>query len=158
MVHPLIGIHATLGELGIFSLVWVFIELINPDKQRLKRAKIGAFLAVIFFILSWLSGGYYYTVYYGEHVKPLIKEGPTPWAHGIVMETKEHIYLFIPFLSFTIFSLINFYNERITKEKNLKKSLLLLIGLAILSGFAMALFGYIISTGFRAALEVMHIG
>src|SRR3990167_655172 len=98
MVNSLVGIHAAFGELGIFAFLWAFVELINPTQQRVKRAKIAAMIGVIFFFLSWFVGGFYYVSFYGSNVKPLIKEGPMPWAHSIFTETKEHVFLFLPFL------------------------------------------------------------
>src|SRR3989344_6181175 len=113
MVHPLIGIHAFLGEAGIIAFLWVFIELLNPVSSGVKRAKLAALLGVIFLFLSWFTGGFYYVKYYGTNVKPIIKEGPQPWAHGIFMETKEHIFLFLPFLSLLTYSLIKKYEKQI---------------------------------------------
>lgn len=102
MAHPLIGIHAALGEIGVGAFLWVFVELLNPSEERIKRAKKIALLGALLFLLSWIAGGYYYVEFYGDQVKPLIKEGPFPWAHAIVMETKEHVFLFLPFLSLSI--------------------------------------------------------
>ena len=106
MPHFLIGTHAILGEIGIAAFLWVFIEMLNPTPNRLKRAKIAAFLGVVFFFASWIIGGYYYVEYYGDLVKPIIKEGPQPWAHLIFTETKEHVFLFLPFLSIFAYTLI----------------------------------------------------
>ena len=154
MPHPLIGLHATLGEIGIFAFLWVFVELLNPSELRIKRAKIASLIGLTFFILSWIIGGYYYVSFYGTDVKPVIKEGPQPWAHSIVMEAKEHIFLFLPFLAVIASLLI--MNVRVNETKKLK-SILKLSALIIITGFMMALMGYVISTGFRGALEVMHI-
>ena len=154
MPHPLIGLHATLGEIGIFAFLLVFVELLNPSELRIKRAKIASLIGLTFFILSWIIGGYYYVSFYGTDVKPVIKEGPQPWAHSIVMEAKEHIFLFLPFLAVIASLLI--MNVRVNETKKLK-SILKLSALIIITGFMMALMGYVISTGFRGALEVMHI-
>ncbi len=158
MVHPLIGLHATLGELGVFAFLWMFVELLNPDEQRLRRAKIASFFGVIFLVASWLTGGYYYVVHYGEHIKPVIKEGPAPWAHGIVMEAKEHIFLFLPFLAIVIYAIVHSIGGLLIKDRALRKSVLTLVALTVLIGLGMALMGYTVSTGFRVALEAMHIG
>lgn len=153
MVHPLIGIHAALGELGVFAFVWVLVELLNPTPERVRRAKIAALVGVIVFLVSWLAGGYYYVTYYGPNVKPLIKEGPQPWAHSVMMETKEHVFLFLPFLSLLVYRLIGRYTKELLKDKNIKRSVLALCILIVFIGLAMAGMGYLISTGARAALE-----
>ncbi len=155
MVNPLVGIHAALGELGIFTFLWILVELMNPTNTRIKRAKIAAILGVIFIFSSWLAGGYYYLNYYGDNVKPLIKEGPNPWAHLIFTETKEHIFLFIPFLSILVLGLI--YKNNLLKNNSARKSIIIISALIILLGFAMAAMGYIISTGARTALEAKVI-
>jgi len=153
MVHPLIGAHAALGELAVFAFLWVFVELLNPTEQRIKRAKLAASLGVLFFFLSWFLGGYYYVEFYGSDVKPIIKEGPNPWAHGIFMETKEHVFLFLPFLSLAALGFIYKSGDNLIKKRNEKIAVLLLCSLIVLMGLSMAAMGYIISTGFRIALE-----
>lgn len=155
MVNPLVGIHAALGELGIFTFLWILVELINPTSTRIKRAKIAAILGVILMFSSWLVGGYYYLNYYGDNVKPLIKEGPNPWAHLIFTETKEHVFLFIPFLSILVLGLI--YKNNLLKNNSARKSAIIISALIIILGLAMAAMGYLISTGARTALEAKVI-
>jgi hypothetical protein len=150
MANPLIGIHAGLGEFGIFVFLWMFVELLNPTAARIKRAKIACVIGLILIILSWLAGGYYYVNIYGPEVKPLIKEGPAPWAHLVFTETKEHIFLFIPILSMLITTIL--FKADMNKAR---KSILMLLGLTILLGLSMAGMGYIISTGARTALEAL---
>ncbi len=153
MVHPLIGIHAALGEISLVAFVWVFIELLNPSLPRIKRAKIVALLGVIFLCLSWFAGGYYYIIHYGPHVKPIIKEGPAPYAHGIVMETKEHTFLFLPFLMILTTGLLIYYNTDLMKNNQARKAILALCITIIILGVLMAGMGYLISTSARYALE-----
>jgi len=153
MVHPLIGAHAFLGELGIASFLWVFIELLNPDKKRVQRAKIAALLGTIFIFASWLAGGYYYVQFYGDAVKPIIKAGPQPWAHSIFTEIKEHVFLFLPFLSLLTFYTIKRYEKEIIKNNKVKRAVLLLSIIIIIIGAMMAGMGYLISSGARTALE-----
>ena len=142
----LIGLHAFIGELGIASFIWVFVEMLKPDAKRIKRAKIAAILGVLFFLASWFFGGYYYLNDYGDGVKQIIKAGPQPWAHKIFTETKEHVFLFLPFLSLLTYSLILRFEKCI--------SILIMSLTIIVIGALMALMGYLISTGFRTALEV----
>lgn len=153
MANLLVGIHAALGEFGIFAFLWVLIELLNPTEQRIKRAKIAAVIGVILLFLSWLVGGYYYVSYYGANVKSIIKSGPEPWAHSVFMETKEHVFLFLPFLSMLTVAMIYQYNKKLLKDDKARKSIILLSGLIVLFGLAMAGMGYIISSGARTSLE-----
>jgi hypothetical protein len=154
MVDPLVGIHAGIGELGIFAFIWVFVEIISPTKERLKRAKKAAMIGVILLFASWLTGGFYYVTVYGSEVKPIIKEGPQPWAHLVFTETKEHIFIFLPFLAVLSYGLLIEYEKEILRNRKIRKSIIILVGLIILMGLSMAGMGYIISTGARSALEV----
>ncbi len=153
MESLLIGIHAGLGELGVFAFLWAFIEFLNPTARRLKRAEIAVLLGVIFFFAAWVVGGYYYIEFYGAGVKPLIKAGPLPWAHSIIMETKEHVFLFLPFLSLLSLGLLRKFRNDLLENNTIRKALLWLLGIIVLIGFAMAGLGYVISTGLRRALE-----
>ncbi|MBC8500397.1 MAG: hypothetical protein ISS25_03760 [Nanoarchaeota archaeon] len=153
MVHPLIGIHAAFGEIGAFAFLWVLVELLNPSEERIRRAKIAAVVGVVFLFLSWVTAGYYYVNIYGADVKPMIKAGPAPWAHKIFTETKEHLFIFLPFLSILTAGLIFKYKDELIENKGAKLSVLLLSGLVFLIALSMAGMGYIISMGARAALE-----
>ncbi|MBI4738715.1 hypothetical protein HY772_04010 [Candidatus Woesearchaeota archaeon] len=153
MVHPLVGIHAAIGELGVLAFLWVLVELLNPTEPRIKRAKIAAALGTLFFLMSWVTGGYYYVAYYGPNVKPIIKSGPAPWAHGVAMEVKEHVFLFLPFLSFLTTGLVYRYKNNLIKDTGARKSVLLLCALIVIIGLSIAGMGFVISTGARAALE-----
>ncbi|RMD45642.1 hypothetical protein D6829_01715 [Candidatus Pacearchaeota archaeon] len=157
MVSPLVGLHAFLGEIGIVLFIWVFVEMLSPNKERAIRAKKVACWGLLMFVLSWIVGGIYYVNTYGPDIKPKIKAGPQKWAHGIFMETKEHIFLFLPFLAFVTFFMLNNFEKDLSKGKreDVRKGVLLLSGLIVALGFLIALMGYLISSGFRTALEVM---
>ncbi|GAF92536.1 unnamed protein product, partial [marine sediment metagenome] len=49
-------------------------------------------------------------------IKPLIKEGPWPWAHAIFMEAKEHIFLFLPFLALLFLFLVWKHKDKLKEE------------------------------------------
>jgi hypothetical protein len=152
MTNPLIGLHAALGELGFLAFIWVFVELLNPTEERIKRARIAAVLGAIFIFGSWAAGGFYYVNVYGQEVKPAIKAGPEPWAHSIFMETKEHVFLFLPFLSVLEVFMVFGYGNKLIKDRRMRLSVLLIAGLIVLLGLAMVGMGYIISSGFRSAI------
>ena len=157
MVNSLVGVHAVLGELGIAAFLWVFVEMLKPTPSRLRRVKIAAFLGVVFFFASWIIGGYYYSNIYGTLVKPVIKEGPQPWSHAVFMETKEHIFLFLPFLSIFAYTMIIRFQSHLRGDKDPKarKAVLAMSALILIIGALMAFMGYMISSGYRAALEAL---
>lgn len=153
-MHPLIGIHAVFGELGALAFLWVLVELLNPNESRVRRAATVATIGVAFFLLAWIAGGYYYLTEYQSIVKPVIKAGPLPWAHYVITETKEHVFLFIPFLSIAAWSIIKSYGIELVRDKKMRIAVILLSGLIVIMAFSMAGMGFIISSGFRDALEV----
>ncbi|MEK7068668.1 MAG: hypothetical protein AAB964_02540 [Patescibacteria group bacterium] len=153
VMHALIGLHAALGEAGALAFLWVLIELLNPSASSLRRAHIAATLGVLFILGSWFFGGFYYVTEYGTLVKPVIKSGPLPWAHEIITETKEHIFLFVPLLAVLVRGLIGRYKNEFMQNRGARMGVVLLSGLIVLMVFTIAGMGFIISSGFRAALE-----
>ena len=156
-MNLLIGLHAGLGEAGALAFLWVFIEMLNPSERRLYRARLVAFLGILFLIGAWIVGGYYYVVEYGSLVKPIIKEGPLPWAHSVITETKEHLFLFLPFLAIFVWGVLRRYKNEFIENRNLRMRVLVVSILIFLLAFAMAGMGVIIASGFRAALEAKVI-
>ena len=152
--HLLIGLHAGLGELGALAFLWVLIELLTAKSVNIKRAKTAALIGVIGLLLSWSIGGYYYLSHYQTDVKALIKGGPEPWAHSVITETKEHVFLFLPFLGILVWGLLKKHGETLVQDRKLATAIIILSGLIVLLAFAMAGMGYLISSGMRSALEL----
>lgn len=153
MPDPLIGVHAFLGEFAVFAFFWVFVELFNPSPKRIARIQTIAAVGVVLLLLSWIAGGFYYVTIYGTNVKPLIKAGPQPWAHNLFTETKEHVFLLLPFLGMITWGMLRFAGDSIVRDAKTRKAIQILALLVVLIGLSMAGMGYIISTGARAALE-----
>ena len=142
----LVGLHLGFAILGIDFLLWLLGELIakSVSFSRMRLVAWGAFLG---FFLSWLIGGYYYVKYYGPLVKPAIKASSTPWAHTVIMEAKEHIFLFLIPMALTIL-LGAYFNS---KENNLNSQFKMLVGLTAAFGLLIGLMGFIISAAARWA-------
>jgi len=140
--------HIILGLVGIMALYMVWMGLLkkSPKIDFLKWASV---VSAVSFFASWLSGGYYYVLYYGGVVKPVIKAGEYAWAHSIVMETKEHIFLFLPVA--TVFLAIALFARGSDLEKSpaLKRSLVYVAGISTLIAIAITLGGIIISGSVR---------
>lgn len=153
MASTLIPLHVFLGEAGVVAFLWVFIEMLNPDKKRIERAQTAALLGVILLFAAWIIGGIYYVNIYGGDVKPAIKEGPSPWAHKVFMESKEHIFLFLPFLGIFALSILKHHSKELLKGNKTKHALLIISALIVIIGALMAYMGYEVSSGFRVALE-----
>lgn len=145
LFKTLLSLHVLFGVAAIFIIGYLWMSLKNPDSKGiiLKLLSLGGFLALL---TSWMTGGYYYLYYYGTSVKPAILAGSQPWAHKLVMETKEHIFIIIPFLSITLLALIfkiDFSSPEINQD--LKKSITKIAFIATTISALMAVMGFIIS-------------
>ena len=143
----LIGLHLGFGIIGIDAFLWLLGKL-KGDGGSQKSMVITAAIGVAAFIASWLAGGYYYVVYYGTLVKPAIKSGVAPWAHNIIMETKEHIFLFIIPLAMTVLFITLLEREDMDRLK-LRRLALWLAGAVAVLGLLIGAMGFIISATVR---------
>lgn len=140
--------HIFLGLAGIIASYAVWVGLLKKQIS-VKFLRISSLIALISFLLSWLTGGYYYAIYYGKAVRNAIKSGPYPWAHSIFMEAKEHIFFFIPFLAAVIFIIFYYLNDGIETDTQFKKAVVFLSGLTTILGIIITLSGLIISGAIR---------
>ena len=143
----LIGLHLGFAIIGIDAFLWLLGELFG-ESRRLARMKTASLIGLIGFVLAWLVGGYYYVVYYGKLVKPVILKGTTPWAHAIAMEAKEHIFLFLIPMAITIMLAVFLLRDEAEWEP-VKKNLKILVGLTAGLGLFIGALGFIISAAAR---------
>ena len=143
----LIGIHLGFGIVGIDAFLWLlgkFKDSAGSRKSRIVTAGVG----VAAFVLSWIAGGYYYVVYYGTLVKPVIKSGVAPWVHNIIMESKEHIFLFIIPLAVTVL-FISMLEKEEMERLTLRRLGVVLSGTVAGLGLLIGAMGFIISAAAR---------
>lgn len=122
--------HVILGLCGLASSYAVALNL-RKRESNLAFLKAFSLLAILSYLGSWATGAYYYVLQYGKAVKPIIVAGKYPWAHTIFMESKEHIFLLIPFLSLMTASIIWFLGNRLQSDELSRKAV---------SGLALATF------------------
>ena len=115
-------LHILLGTGGIIFLTAYLLSVFKKEPE-FKFLKLESFLAFIAFVGSWIFGGLYYTSYYGKAVKPVILKGQFAWVHEILMETKEHVFLFLPFLSLVIFIVTFFASKDLFSDDKVRKAL-----------------------------------
>lgn len=154
MMNPLIFIHALIAEAGLFAFLWVLVELLNPTETRIRRAKIAAVFGLVCMLIAWFAGGFYYVEVYGSQIKPVIKASDAKWVHSIVMEVKEHVFLFLPILATVAVAMLYKYGKEVMERRDARLTVILLAGLIFLLGFSIAGMGAIISSSYRFALEV----
>ncbi len=148
----LVVLHAATGELGALLFLWVIIELKNRQEAGYLRAKWVSFSGFIMLLTSWFVSATYYTRHYGNIVKPVIKEGSFAWVHGVIMETKEHVFIFIPILALLTFLIIAAFPNWSKENEIPRKPVYALSILIIVLGLGMVSLGYIISAAARATL------
>lgn len=81
-----------------FALIALPIIIIFKLKKQDSLLKP---LAALTAVLSWvllLPAGLLYVIFYPA-TKTVIKAGAMPWAHSIIMETKEHWGLLLPIMA-----------------------------------------------------------
>jgi uncharacterized membrane protein YjjP (DUF1212 family) len=136
--------HVIFGFAGVAFFTAALIGFFK-SKLNLELLKFNSFFGFLGFALSWLAGGYYYTKHYGAAVKPHIKAGEYPWIHSIIMETKEHVFLFLPFLGFIALLLVFILDKSINRDLKLKNTAAFLDLLIVILGAMIIFMGFAIS-------------
>ncbi|MBF0550086.1 MAG: hypothetical protein HQK60_06085 [Deltaproteobacteria bacterium] len=140
--------HATFGMLCIIASVWVFVDTLNVSQGNLVRIKLMSRAVTGCMWLAFLIGGYWYVTYYYAD-KALILKGPWPFAHHLVMETKEHLVIML--LLLTTFLPIAASGDLVA-NKSARNVVLWVVGLIILTGILMEGSGAIIGMGVKLAV------
>ena len=138
----LLIVHVLSGVIAIGMLNVVLMHLLKKAPNYVFVSRL-AWSAVALFFLSWATSAYYYVTYYGSAVKPRILAGAMPVAHTFFMETKEHIFLVLPFIAVSI-ALSTTY-LRSDPDEGLRKSTALLTLVALAVGVAVAASGILVS-------------
>ncbi|MGB9940159.1 hypothetical protein [Methanosarcina sp.] len=143
----LVLLHSISGGLTALVLVWIILEIRYPMDRSLSRARVASYLAIFFVTAGcWIAGGYNYLTSYGSQVKPVILEGPYPWAHEIIMEAKEHIFVFLPIIVLALSITLSVFNkDAFLSDLKLRRALIMIAFLALFMVLLMFLMGAIIS-------------
>jgi hypothetical protein len=144
----LLFMHPTFGVLAIMASVWVFVEALNASERNASRLRLGGMVVAVCIFASYVLGGYWYTHFYGPE-KAIILKGPIPWAHDLIMETKEHAF-FIPLILGLYLAMVT--REKLVNNPTARAMVLSVAALIFLSGFAIEGAGAIINFGVKAAL------
>ena len=136
ITHVIGGVIA----IGIHNVALMHLLKKAPNYVFISRI---AWAAVALYLISWATSAYYYVTYYGTAVKPRILAGALPAGHIFFMETKEHIFLVLPFLAISIALCASYL--RTTPDDALRKSTAFLTLIALGIGAATAGAGIIVS-------------
>lgn len=143
----LIGLHLGFAIVGIDAFLLLAWKLKSGTDSR-KSMIAAALVGTASFIASWIAGGYYYVIYYGALVRPIIKSGLAPWAHNIIMETKEHIFLFVVPLAMTVL-FITLLEKQEMEQIKLRRLAYWLSGTVAALGLLIGAMGFVISAAAR---------
>ncbi len=113
--------------LGLALIAFPIIILLYIKKKPRWLKPFSLLTAALSWVLLLPSGKLYLTFY--PATKTLIKAGSWPWAHSIIMETKEHWGLLLPIIATVAAGLV--YRD---KTKDSKKWWILVIVLSALIG------------------------
>ena len=153
----LVLLHSISGGLSALVLVWIIVETLYPTDRSLARARIASYLAA--FLLTtgcWIVGGYNYLTVYGSQVKPVILAGPHPWAHEVVMEAKEHIFVFLPIIAFALsITLFVLDRDAFLDDAKFRRALTITACLALFMVLLMFLMGAVISNAGKSGLGAL---
>jgi len=144
-------LHAMFGELAFITFGWAFVELMEPTKTRIVRAKWATLAGFLGTVLSWIVGGYYYVALYPK-ARNLIRGGPWPWGHLIIMEAKEHLFLIGPFLAALLLFIVWWKGEELMVDSDSRWASLVLSGILTAGAIVMLFMGAIIGISERVAL------
>lgn len=142
IVHVLLGLAGTLW----FGAAWLTVVRKEALVHRLHQYTFFGWLALV---ISWITGGMYYTWHYGKSVRPVILAGKYSWAHSFFTELKEHMFLFLPFIALAVALIAATFGERIWKQPELRSMTVKLIGLTVVIGSLMAVMGVVMSGAVR---------
>lgn len=151
----LVLLHSISGGLSALTLVWIIIETLYPTGRSLARTKIASYLAAFMITAGcWIVGGYNYLTAYGSQVRPVILAGSHPWAHEVVMETKEHIFVFLPIIAFALsITLSTLDRDTFLGDDKFRRALTVTACLALFMVLLMFLMGAIISNAGHTGME-----
>jgi hypothetical protein len=127
-----------------------------PANFSLARARIASYLTALFLTSGcWIAGGYNYLTAYGSEVKPVILAGPQPWAHKVVMEAKDHVFVFLPIIVFALcITLSTLDRGAFLADTKFRRALAMIALLALFMVLLMFLMGAIISNAGQTWTEV----
>jgi hypothetical protein len=148
--------HSISGGLAALIFVWILLEMRYPTDSSLARARVSSYLAAFLITAGcWIAGGYNYLTVYGSQVKPIILAGPQPWAHEIVMETKEHVFVFLPIIAFALSITLSVLDkDTFRSDTKFRRSIAIIAYLALFMILLMFLMGAIISNAGQTGTEV----
>lgn len=152
----LVLFHSISGGLAALALVRIFLEMLYATDKSLARARIASYFAALLVTAGcWIAGGYNYLTAYGSQVKPVILAGPNSWVHEIVMEAKEHIFVFLPVIVFALSITLHIFDrDAFLGDVKFRRALTMVASLSLFMVLLIFLMGAIISNAEKTGTGV----
>jgi hypothetical protein len=140
-------LHSLTGGCTVLLFSWIIIEMQYPGPESLSRARLAAYLGALLTVAGcWIIGGYHYLSAYRENIRGIILSGSQPWAHEIIMETKEHIFLFLPMVAILLaLGLHSVSSEGTGTGGEVRKAVVVTAALALFLVILMLVMGAVLS-------------
>lgn len=131
-----LSIYITLCVFGLAFQQYAFMQFVreNPPFKRIIKV---AHAAVFSFILTWVTGLYYYTSFYRTLEESKVLVGDYSWIHQFFVEPRGVLLALAPICSFLF---LRFVSELEGSHSEQKKNHALLIALCAL-GFGAVILG-----------------
>ncbi len=140
--------HVLFGVACIVAAVWLFVEVLHASETNLARIRRISWSAAAVMWLAFIVGGYWYVTSYKVD-KAIILKGPWPFAHELVMETKEHLVIMLLLL---VTYLPIAASNNLAASTGARRLMLWVTGLTALLALAMDGEGAIIAMGVKMGL------
>ena len=140
--------HVVFGIGCMLAAVWLFVEVLNASEANLGRIRKMSWAAAAVMWIAFVIGGYWYVTSYKVD-KAIILKGPWPFAHNLVMETKEHLVIML--LLLVTYLPIAAANN-LAANKDARRLMLWVTGLTALLALAMDGEGAMIAMGVKVGL------
>jgi len=140
--------HVLFGVACMVAAVWLFADVLHANPNNLARIRRVSRCAAACMWLAFLAGGYWYVTAYKAD-KSIILKGPWPFAHNLVMETKEHLVIML-LLLVTYLPVVAANN--LAASKDARKLMLWVTGTVAVLALAMDGEGALIAMGVKVGL------
>jgi heme A synthase len=140
--------HVLFGVGCMIAAVWLFVDVLQVSDGNLVRIRRVSWVTAVLMWIAFVIAGYWYVVSYKVD-KAIILKGPWPFAHNIVMETKEHLVIILLLL---VTYLPIAASDNLVGSKDARKLMLWVTGIIALLALAMDGEGGLIAMGVKVGL------
>ena len=140
--------HVLFGVGCMIAAVWLFVDVLQVSDGNLVRIRRVSWVTAVLMWIAFVIAGYWYVVSYKVD-KAIILKGPWPFAHNIVMETKEHLVII---LLLVVTYLPIAASDNLVGSKDARKLMLWVTGIIAVLALAMDGEGGLIAMGVKVGL------